>query len=56
MQTLRENQMTITWTEWNLRRSIIRETIRKPLFGHRSGKQSATHWIAFMKPNAGTER
>ena len=31
---------------------ILKLTEEKPLFGHRSGKQSATHWIAFMKPNA----
>ena len=30
---------------------ILKLTEEKPLFGHRSGKQSATHWIAFMKPN-----
>jgi len=27
-------------------------TPEKPLYGHRSGKQSKTHWIAFLKPNA----
>ena len=26
-------------------------TPEKPLYGHRSGKQSKTHWIAFLKPN-----
>jgi len=31
---------------------VLALTPEKPLFGHRSGKQSATHWIAFMKPNA----
>lgn len=30
---------------------ILKLTPHKPLFGHRSGKKSATHWIAFMKPN-----
>lgn len=32
---------------------VLKLTPEKPLFGHRSGKQSTTHWIAFMKtPNA----
>ncbi len=35
---------------------ILKLTPEKPLFGHRSGKQSATHWIAFMKPNAEVSR
>ena len=31
---------------------VLALTPEKPLFGHKSGKQSATHWIAFMKaPN-----
>lgn len=35
---------------------ILKLTPEKPLFGHRSGKRSATHWIAFMKaPNAQRE-
>lgn len=31
---------------------VLALTPEKPLFGHKSGKKSATHWIAFMKPNA----
>ena len=35
---------------------VLALTPEKPLFGHKSGKQSATHWIAFMKaPNASNE-
>jgi SAM-dependent methyltransferase len=30
---------------------ILKLTPHSPLFGHRSGKSSATHWIAFLKPN-----
>lgn len=30
---------------------ILKLTPHKPLFGHRSGKQATTHWIAFVKPN-----
>ncbi len=25
----------------------------KPLYGHRSGKQSQTHWVTFIKPAVG---
>lgn len=28
---------------------ILKLTPEKPLYGHRSGKQSKTHWIAFIK-------
>ena len=28
---------------------ILKLTPHRPLFGHRSGKSSATHWIAFLK-------
>jgi SAM-dependent methyltransferase len=31
---------------------ILALTPERPLFGHRSGKASKTHWIAFLKPNA----
>ena len=31
---------------------ILALTPERPLFGHRSGKQQKTHWVAFMKtPN-----
>ena len=30
---------------------ILALTPEKPLFGHKSGKNSGTHWIAFLKPN-----
>jgi SAM-dependent methyltransferase len=29
---------------------ILALTPERPLFGHKSGKQSKTHWIAFLKP------
>lgn len=29
---------------------ILKLTPIKPLFGHKSGKQAQTHWIAFQKP------
>ena len=40
-------------TEFPLR-EILALTPHKPLYGHRSGKASKTHWCAFLKPNAGT--
>jgi SAM-dependent methyltransferase len=30
---------------------ILKLTPHKPLFGHRSGKQATTHWLAFLKPD-----
>jgi hypothetical protein len=38
-------------TEFPLR-EILALTPHKPLYGHRSGKASKTHWVAFCKPNA----
>lgn len=29
---------------------ILKLTPMKPLYGHKSGKQAQTHWIAFLKP------
>lgn len=29
---------------------ILALTPERPLFGHRSGKQQKTHWVAFLKP------
>ena len=31
---------------------VLKLTTERPLFGHKSGKQSATHWVAFLKPNS----
>ena len=30
---------------------ILALTHERPLFGHKSGKQQKTHWIAFLKAN-----
>lgn len=39
--------------KWNEHRvpvkTVLSMTPEKPLFGHRSGAQSKTHWIVFMK-------
>lgn len=32
--------------------SVLALTPERPLYGHRSGKQSRTHWIAFIKEEA----
>jgi SAM-dependent methyltransferase len=41
------------WNETDVPTSqVLALTDAKPLFGHKSGKQMKTHWIAFLKPNA----
>ena len=35
---------------------ILKLTPHRPLFGHRSGKSSATHWVAFLKQNSSISR
>jgi len=41
--------------KWNEEEVPVREilalTPERPLYGHKSGKLSKTHWIAFLKPN-----
>ena len=38
------------WNEDQIKvKEILGLTDQKPLFGHRSGKASKTHWIAFIK-------
>ncbi len=38
------------WNELHIKVSeILKLTDNLPLFGHKSGKQSKTHWITFMK-------
>lgn len=38
------------WNECQIPlRSILALTPHKPLYGHRSGKASKTHWVAFIK-------
>lgn len=40
------------WNESRIKISKVLElAVEKPLFGHKSGKTSMTHWIAFLKPN-----
>lgn len=47
-----EGVLIFKWCEDEIPVSqILALTPERPLFGHRSGKQQKTHWIAFMKPN-----
>jgi len=40
------------WTDTDTPlREVLALTPERPLYGHKSGKQSKTHWIAFLKPN-----
>ena len=47
-----EGTLVFKWSETEVPvRDVLALTPEKPLFGHKSGKQSKTHWIAFLKPN-----
>jgi SAM-dependent methyltransferase len=40
------------WNEYQIKVSeILKLTPVEPLFGHRSGRHSKTHWVTFAKPN-----
>ena len=48
-----EGTLIFKWCEYEVPvREVLALTPEKPLFGHQSGKQSKTHWIAFLKPSA----
>ena len=52
-----EGTLIFKWCEYDVPVSeVLALTPEKPLYGHRSGKQSKTHWIAFLKPNASLDR
>lgn len=45
-----EGILIFKWNEIQVPvREILALTDQKPLFGHKSGKRSDTHWICFMK-------
>lgn len=45
------------WNETDIKVSeILKLTNEKPIFGHKSGKRSNTHWICFMKEEDTTEK
>lgn len=38
------------WNETDIKvNQVLALTTQKPIFGHKSGKQSKTHWLCFMK-------
>lgn len=38
------------WNETDIKVSeVLKCTLEKPIFGHKSGKASKTHWLCFMK-------
>jgi hypothetical protein len=42
--------LVFKWCETEIPlREVLSLTPEKPLYGHRSGKKSNTHWVAFMK-------
>ena len=42
--------LVFKWNEDQIQvKEVLSLTDKKPLFGHRSGKRSGTHWICFMK-------
>jgi len=53
-RVLRDDGVLIfKWNETQIKVSeLLALTPNKPLFGHRSGKASNTHWITFMKPKS----
>lgn len=44
------------WNEYQISvKEVIQAIGENPLFGHRSGKASKTHWMTFLKPVEGGE-
>ncbi|WP_293371570.1 class I SAM-dependent methyltransferase [Nevskia sp.] len=44
------------WNETQVRVSeVLALTPYPPMFGHVSGRKGLTHWLVFMRPNAGNE-
>lgn len=53
MRVLKPNGTLIfKWNEYQIPvREVIDAVGKKPLYGHKSGKQQKTHWMAFIKGN-----
>jgi len=48
-----EGVLIFKWNETQVKvKDVLELTPELPLFGHQSGKRSATHWITFMKKNS----
>jgi len=42
--------LVFKWSEYDIPlKRVLSLTEHKPLFGHKSGKQSKTHWVVFIK-------
>ena len=50
-RVLKKNgSLIFKWNETQIKTSnVLQLTDVKPIFGHRSGKASKTHWITFIK-------
>jgi len=45
--------LVFKWNEVEIPvRDVLALTPERPLYGHKSGKLSKTHWVAFLKPNS----
>jgi SAM-dependent methyltransferase len=52
-----EGTLIFKWCEYEIPlRDVLALTPHRPLYGHMRGRQSKTHWIAFLKPNGGLDR
>ena len=48
-----EGVLVFKWNEMEHRLpDILALTPEKPLFGHKTGRATGTHWVCFMKPNS----
>jgi SAM-dependent methyltransferase len=46
-----EGVLVFKWNETSIPvRHVLELTPERPLFGHKSGKLSKTHWVCFLKP------
>lgn len=54
MRVLKPNgTLVFKWNEYDIPvKDIIKVIGKEPLYGHKSGKQSKTHWMCFMKDAA----
>ena len=55
MRVLKPNGTLIfKWNEYQIPvRDVIKAIAKEPLYGHKSGKQQKTHWMAFIKDGDG---
>jgi len=52
-----EGTLIFKWAEKEIPvAEVVKLAGHAPLYGHRSGKQATTHWIAFLKPNSVLDR